>query len=574
MFVTGNPVSGGYALGRAFVHIPFAPVIDRTPLQLGAEEAAVEAFFAARAIAVNELAAIQARMQSGNPAQAAIFEAHKEIANDIGAEEEILFRIREEHMPPSQAVEEAFDMLTELLAGVEDPLIRERVSDMRDVKLRLLRCIEGLPERDLSRLEEPVIIVAHDLFPSDTAALDKARVLAIVTEVGGSTCHTAIIARSFEIPAVLGVPDALNAIRHGDLVAVDAVKGVIHLEPSPGEQAQHLALREDYLREAEETKRYLQYNSKLADGTKIEVELNIGSAEEQELKASAYTDGVGLFRTEFLFMGRSTLPSEEEQFHAYQRVLKRFGDRPVTIRTLDVGGDKQPECIPIPAEANPFMGNRALRLCFERPELLHTQLRACLRAGVYGNLWLMFPMVGSMDDIRRAKAAVKNAQNELKTEGIPYTKTLKIGIMIEIPSIALLAHAVAQEVDFASIGTNDLTQYTLAVDRMNSAVAAYYQSYHPALFHLIGSVAKSFTAASKPLAVCGELGGDKLAAAVLIGMGIHRLSMGKASVAPLKRMLSGLTLNKAEEAYRHTLSCSTADEVERYLKDEIGTIGA
>ena len=574
MALRGNPVSGGYALGRAFVHVPFAPMIDRNPLQPGREDAAAEAFFAARAATVSELEAIYRRMRENNPAQAAIFEAHREIANDIGAEEEILFRIREEHMPPSQAVDEAFDMLAELLSGVDDPLIRERVSDMRDVKLRLLRCLQGMPERDLSRLEEPVILVAHDLFPSDTATLDKERVLAIVTEVGGSTCHTAIIARSYEIPAVLGVPGALAQVKHGDLVAVDAINGVIRIDPSPEEQAQYLALRENHRREAEETKQYLQYESSLADGTKIEVELNIGSADEQELKVSDYTDGVGLFRTEFLFMGRSTLPSEEEQFQAYKRVLERFGERPVTIRTLDVGGDKQPECIPIPAEANPFMGNRALRLCFERPELLHTQLRACLRAGVYGNLWLMFPMVGSMDDIRRAKAALEKAGEELEAEGIPYTKTFKIGVMIEIPSIALLAHAVAQEVDFASIGTNDLTQYTLAVDRMNPAVAEFYQSYHPALFQLIGSVAKSFADAEKDLAVCGELGGDRLAAAVLIGMGIRKLSMGAASIAPLKRMLSGLTLQQAEEAYHKVLTCSTAAEIERYLKNEIGTIGA
>ena len=568
MYLTGNPVSGGYALGRAFVHIPFTPVIDRTPLQPGMEHAAVEAFYAARATAIKELAAIQQRIQ--NPAQAAIFEAHREIVNDIGAEEEILYRIREEHMPASQAVEEAFTMLTELLAGVDDPLIRERVSDMRDVRLRLLRCLAGLPERDLSRLEEPAIIIAHDLFPSDTATLDRERVLAIVTEVGGSTCHTAIIARSYEIPAVLGVPGALAHIRHGDLLAVDAVKGVALFDPSSAEQAQFLALREDYLREAEEIKRYLQHESKLADGTPIEVELNIGSADENELKAAAYTDGVGLFRTEFLFMGRATLPGEEEQFQAYKRVLERFGERPVTIRTLDVGGDKQPECIPIPPEANPFMGNRALRLCFERPELLHTQLRACLRAGVYGNLWLMFPMVGSIDDIRRAKAAVKKAEEELEHEGIPYTKTLKIGIMIEIPSIALMAHAAAQEVDFASIGTNDLTQYTLAVDRMNPSVAGFYQSYHPALFQLIGSVAKSFAQADKPLGVCGELGGDKLAAAVLIGMGIRRLSMGAASVAPLKRLLSKLTLEQTEKIFRQVLTYATASEVEQYLRNEIG----
>ncbi len=570
MYLTGNPVSGGYAVCRAFLHIPFTPVIDDAPLHPGAEDAAVEDFFASRETASKELGAIAQRLSQTNPAQAAIFSAHREIVNDIGAEEEILFRIKEEHKHPSRAVEEAFEMMAQMLADVDDPLIRERVSDMYDVKLRLLRCLEGLPERDLSRLEEPVVLVAHDLFPSDTATLDPKRVLAIVTEVGGATCHTAILARSFEIPAVLGVPGALTHISHGDLLAVDAVKGVVLLDPSEEEQAQFLTLRERHQKELDMLRKYLDHASELLDGTHVEVELNIGSVDEQEIKAAAYTDGVGLFRTEFLFLGRKTLPTEEEQFIAYKRVLERFGERPVTIRTLDVGGDKQPECIPIAPEQNPFMGNRALRLCFERPELMHTQLRACLRAGVYGNLWLMFPMVGSMDDIRRAKAMVTRAQEELEREGIPFSRTVKVGIMIEIPSIALMAKAVAREVDFASIGTNDLTQYTLAVDRMNPAVAQYYQNYHPGLLSLIGSVAEHFVEAGKPLAVCGELGGDPLAAAVLIGMGIRRLSMGSSSVARIKRLLSGLTAQKAEELFHTALSFTTANEVEQYLKQEIG----
>lgn len=571
MYLKGNPVSGGYAVGRAFLYVPFTAVIDRTNVQPGGEEAAVAAFTAARGAAAAELAAIHERLRESSPAQAEIFQAHRAIVFDIGAEEEVLFRIREQRMQPSRAVEEAFDMLAEMLAGVDDPLIRERVSDMRDVKLRLLRCLQGLPERDLSRLSEPVVVVAHDLFPSDTATIDKAHVLAVVTEVGGATCHTAIIARSYGLPAVLGVPGALTHVRHGDMLAVDAVKGVVCVAPTEEEMQQFAHLRKRHLMEVAELKKYLQNVSLLADGTQMEVELNLGSANEDELKAAAYTDGVGLFRTEFLYMGRKDLPTEEEQFEAYKRVLECFGERPVTIRTLDVGGDKQPESIQIPAELNPFMGNRALRLCFERTELFHTQLRACLRASVYGNLWLMFPMVGSIDDIRRAKAMLKDAQRELEREGLAYSQSMKVGIMIEIPSIALMADLAAQEVDFASIGTNDLTQYSLAVDRMNPAVAAYYQSYHPALFRLIGNVAQSFAAAGKAIGVCGELAGDRLAVAVLIGMGIRRLSMGASSVAQVKRLLSRLTVEKAQEIYRQVCTFHTAGEVESYLERETGS---
>ena len=310
----------------------------------------------------------------------------------------------------------------------------------------------------------------------------------------------------------------------------------------------------------------------MADGTLLPVHLNVGSANDQELAAEKYTDGVGLFRTEFIYMGKEQLPTEDEQYEIYKKVLTAFGDRPVTIRTLDIGGDKKLQCMELPVEENPFLGNRALRLCFSMPEVFLTQLRAALRASVHGNLWIMFPMVGSMDDIRRAKAFVQQAKDQLDAQGVPYSPNVKLGIMVEIPSIALVADLAAKEVDFASIGTNALTQYSTAVDRMNPALREYYQSYHPALFRLIGYVVESFAKEGKPVSVCGEMGGDPYAAAVLAGLGMSKLSMGSASVARIKKMLSGLTMEKARELAAKARSLPTNDEVESYLKAELAAL--
>lgn len=289
----------------------------------------------------------------------------------------------------------------------------------------------------------------------------------------------------------------------------------------------------------------------------------------QNLEHAKYVDGVGLFRSEFLYMGRTALPSEEEQFQAYRKVLMTFGDRPVILRTLDIGGDKPLECLSMPKEENPFLGNRALRLCFSIPEMFHTQLRAALRASIYGNLWLMFPMVSSMDDIRQAKACLEKARQELSDENIPFSSDLKVGIMVEIPSIALLADQAAREVDFASIGTNDLTQYLTAVDRGNPNLKTYYQTYHPALFRTIKYVVQEFTALGKHVGVCGEMGGNPLTAMVLMGLGMRQLSMGASSIAGIKQMIVSTSCEQAKEIADIVCGLATANEVEQYLKNHI-----
>ncbi len=569
----GNPVSEGIAVGKAYLYQPYVPQVTEGEIPEDQAPAAVARYEELLEGAKQELAAIRDRLEkAGDGDKAKIFTAHQDILFDVAMDEEIRDKITYDFMTPEWAIHKVYEKFIKILNKAKDDLIRERVADMRDVKNRLLRIAAGVPEKNLAALGEPVIVVAHDLLPSDTATLDRKNVLALVTEIGGATSHSAIIARSYEIPALLGVDGAMENLSHGQEIAVDAVEGLLVADPSGEVKADFAKKREAFLKRREEEKKFLGVEPRMADGTLLPVHLNVGSANDQELAAEKYTDGVGLFRTEFIYMGKEQLPTEDEQYEIYKKVLTAFGDRPVTIRTLDIGGDKKLQCMELPVEENPFLGNRALRLCFSMPEVFLTQLRAALRASVHGNLWIMFPMVGSMDDIRRAKAFVQQAKDQLDAQGVPYSPDVKLGIMVEIPSIALVADLAAKEVDFASIGTNDLTQYSTAVDRMNPALREYYQSYHPALFRLIGYVVESFAKEGKPVSVCGEMGGDPYAAAVLAGLGMSKLSMGSASVARIKKMLSGLTMEKARELAAKARSLPTNDEVESYLKAELATL--
>ena len=568
MRYTGTAVSAGVVIGKVYLYERFVSDVSKCPMGTPAEEAAH--YLAARDAAQGELETLcQHFTELGDNEKASIFSAHLEILSDETMDEEIQAGISGGESSGPWVIRSVYEQYASMFEQLADPIIRERAVDLRDVCARLLRCWEGLPEQNLSALPEPVIIITHDLVPSDTATLDRNNVLGIVTEIGGSTSHSAIIARSYEIPAVLGVSGIVSQLEDRQEVILDAVDGAILTGFDEEVRSAYEAKRREILRRQAHTKLYIDREPITPDGVRIAVELNIASAEPQNLEYAKYTDGVGLFRSEFLYMGRSALPTEEEQIQAYRKVLMTYGSRPVILRTLDIGGDKPLDCLDIPKEDNPFLGNRALRLCFQHPDMFRTQLRASLRASVYGNLWLMFPMVASMDDIRRAKSCLESAKAELTAEGIPFSPDLKVGIMVEIPAIAFLADQAAREVDFASIGTNDLTQYLTAVDRGNPEVRAYYQTYHPSLFRLIGYVVRSFAAQGKPVGVCGEMGGDPLAAAVLIGLGMRQLSMGAASVASIKQMILSTSCETAKALAETVCGLSTADEVRKYLKEHI-----
>lgn len=567
MKYTGTAVSAGVVIGTVYRYERFSPQVQDGPSEHPEEE--LERYFSVRRAAQSELEALSRRFaEAGDNEKTAIFSAHLEILLDETMEEEIQDCISC-GSNGAWAIHSVYEQYAGMFEQLEDPIIRERAVDLRDVCTRMLRCWQGLPEQNLSALPEPSIVVTHDLLPSDTATLDRKNVIGIVTEVGGNTSHSAIIARSYEIPAVLGVEGIVSSLANGQEIVLDAVEGAILTSFDEEERAAYEEKRKKEQERQAHTKTYLGAEPVTPDGVRIAVELNIASVAPQELEGAKYTDGVGLFRSEFLYMGRSVLPSEEEQFQTYRKVLMTYGERPVILRTLDIGGDKPLECMDLPKEENPFLGNRALRLCFQHTDVFRTQLRAALRAAVYGNLWLMFPMVASMEDIYRAKACVETAKRELEAEQLPYSPDIKIGIMVEIPSIALMADQAAKEVDFASIGTNDLTQYLTAVDRGNPTVKAYYQPYHPAMFRLIGHVVRAFAAEGKPVGVCGELGGDPLAAAVLIGLGMRQLSMSLSSVAAVKQMIRSLDAEKAARVAKEVCALSTAEAVKAYLKMQI-----
>ncbi|MCU6748407.1 phosphoenolpyruvate--protein phosphotransferase [Faecalicatena acetigenes] len=567
MVYEGTAVSDGAAIGNVFQYRPCGRSVEESFIEAGKVEESIQAYREVLKKAEAELQ-ILAEDKELEEEQRKIFQAHIDIVQDEAMGEEIEEEIRENLFSPEYAVQTVYARYIAVISKAKDALIRERAADLKDVSLRMIRLLSGKEENGLASLPGDVILIAHDLLPSDTAAMQKEHVLAIVTEIGGYTSHMAILARNYGIPAVLGVPDILIHTENGEKIAVDAHAGKVLTNLTQAQEKQYQVMRDEYLKKKNDMKQYIGVEPVTADGTKIEVCLNIGSADKNELELEKYTDGVGLFRTEFLYMSKKKLPTEEEQFAVYKKVAEIFGERQVIIRTLDIGGDKKLDYLELPQEDNPFLGLRALRLCFEMKPIFKTQLRAILRAGYYGNIWIMFPMVGSIGDIRFAKEIVQEVRDELEEEKIPYGRHVKVGIMVEIPSIALMADIAASEVDFASIGTNDLCQYLMAVDRLNPSVAKYYQSFHPAMFRLIKQIVEAFTRQGKPVSVCGEMGGNPQAVALLAGLGIRKFSMNASSIASVKKMISQLNICKAQRMSRTVLELSTAVQVENYLNSE------
>jgi phosphotransferase system enzyme I (PtsI) len=572
MVFQGLPVSRGIALGRAFVYAPHK--VKAGERFIGNEEMAEHnsRFNEAVRKASEELKALQEKMAAEDPDKTGIFEAHEDILTDVAIIEEILKLINEDSYAGEYAIETVYEKYARIFEEMDDDIMRERCADFRDVKDRLLRIWAGVEQKNLSELDFPAVIFARDLLPSDTATLNRKNVLGIVTEVGGNTSHSAIIARTYEIPALLGISGIMSAVRDGMTAALDAVEGKLVLDPDGEEKRAFEEKQAEYRRSEEAIKKFRSVEPVMKDGKPVDVYLNIGSAADEELEASAYTGGVGLFRSEFLFMQGKELPGENQQYQVYKKVLTRYGERQVILRTMDIGGDKTFESMDLPEEDNPFLGCRALRLCFQRTDVFKTQLRAALRASVHGNLALMFPMVGSLEDLRRAKCILEECRAELEKEGLPFNKNMAVGIMIEIPAIAVMADLAVQEVDFASVGTNDLCQYLMAVDRLNPNVASYYQSYHPAMFRLIHQVSRVFEKEGKSLSICGEMGGDPMAVIAFIGMGIRKFSMAATNVPAVKQVITKLTMNRARELAGALQKLTTAPQVEACLKGEMEKI--
>lgn len=560
----GNPVSRGIALGKVYIYKAFKADVHESYFEAGREDEFFKKYQDAVKVAETELNSIVASMEEESPEKAKIFTAHIEILMDEEVEEGVQEMIYDARTMPDYAVDEVYTAFANLLEKAKDPLIAGRAADLRDVRNRVLRILKGEKESNLANLRETVIVVAHDLLPSDTATMDRNRVMGIITEVGGATSHTAILARGYKIPALLGVTDATEIMSNGDNVILDALVGKVLLEPEKKTIKEYQDKLVEYVKEESETSEYLEKIPLVASGERYSIGLNIGGTDPDE--SFKYADFVGLFRTEFLYMGSEHMPTEQEQFDAYRQVLSIAMGNPVTLRTLDIGGDKTLRYMVLPKEDNPFLGNRALRLCLDHIDMFKTQLRAALRASAFGPLQIMFPMVGTMDDIRAAKAVVEEVKQELRQKGIAFDEKINIGIMIEIPSIGLIADMAAQEVDFASVGTNDLTQYLHAVDRMNPAITQYFQSMSPSMFRILGRIFAEFNKAGKPISVCGELAGDHLGALVMFGLGLRKFSMNAANIGRVKRTLSLFTLEETENIAKKVQSLSTEAEVIAYVR--------
>ncbi|BBH24894.1 phosphoenolpyruvate-protein phosphotransferase [Paenibacillus baekrokdamisoli] len=511
--------------------------------------------------------------ERGRGDEAEIFDGHLLLLEDeelIGRAEEA---IKNKLIPAELAIAATRDEVAAVMESLEDEYLRERASDIRDVCGRVIGKLTGRTEMPTEAGDEPVIILAPELTPSHTAQLKPDIVAGFVTLQGGKTSHTAIIARSLGIPAIVGMGDQLQAVRGGQYLIVDGSQGQLHVDPDAETIAHFRALQRANLAKLEQLRKLTSADSVSADGFQVELVANIGSPEDAAAAKNNGAEGIGLFRTEFLYMGRDTLPSEEEQFQAYRKVVKAFGpDAPIIIRTMDIGGDKELPILQLPQEDNPFLGYRAIRICLDRPELFKTQLRAILRASAFGNVKIMFPMIAALSEWRAAKAVLDQCKEELQRERIAFNPELEVGIMIEVPAAAMLADRFAKEVDFFSIGTNDLTQYTLAADRMNEKLAHLNDPLQPAVLYLIEKVIRAAQKAGKWTGMCGEMAGSPHAVPILLGLGLKEFSMSGGSIFQTRALISTLSQSAMAELASKALELEGPDEIRSFVEAQVPEI--
>jgi phosphotransferase system enzyme I (PtsI) len=564
----GIPASPGIAVGPVFRFRARDLRIERTAVLDRVAETA--RFQSALAEARDQLAGVQARAaEASGPQEAAIFETHALMLEDPELIERVEHEIATHGVNAEAALHDAVKTYAQVLAGLDDEYLRARAADVRDVARRVLRILVGYAESPTEGLAVPSVILARDLTPSDTVMLDKSLVLGFCTAEGGATSHSAILARSLGLPAVVGAGPGVVQVSDGTNVVLDGGAGTVLIEP-PEELVRGYRERQGTAeRAAVHARRNATEPAVTRDGHRVEVVANIGSVADAHAAILAGAEGVGLLRTEFLYLERTQLPDEEEQYEAYRAILGVFGDRPVVLRTLDAGGDKEIAYLGLAGEPNPFLGLRAIRLCLARPDLFRPQLRAALRAGAAGNLKLMFPMVATLAELRAARALLAACRAELVAEGRPVAKAMEVGIMVEVPSAAVLADRFAPEVDFFSIGTNDLSQYTLAADRTNARVSRLADAFHPAVLRLVRGVVEAAHARGKWVGLCGELASEPLALPLLLGLGLDELSMSAPAIPAAKEMLRSLNRQEARALAAEALERSEPAEVEALVRSRV-----
>ena len=566
MRIQGISGSRGVAVGNVYRYIQEEIVIPDYTVADDKVEEEIGKFAAAMAATLKQLDTIrQKALDEMGPEEAAIFEAHMQIAQDPSLSDGIKSLVESSHTNVVAATAQTIETFANIFLGMEDAYMRERGADIKDIGDRLMRNMLGMNPRGLSHISGEVILVAQDLAPSDTASLDKNVVKGIVTAAGGPTSHAAIMARTLEIPAVMGVGD-IESFVDGDKAVVLGTDGIVEMNPSDADWDEYTNQAAAFQEELKRLRESANLEATTTDGHHVELFGNIGKAKDAKNALIMGAQGIGLYRTEFLYMENDELPAEDVQFEEYKKVAQDMKGKPVIIRTMDIGGDKELKCLDLPSEMNPFLGYRAIRISLNRPDIFKVQLRALLRASAFGDIHIMYPMIASVEEVKQANAMLDECKEELTAEGKEFNKDIKVGIMIEVPAAAVISPILAKYVDFFSIGTNDLCQYTLAVDRMNEAIGSLYQPLHPGVLRLIKHVIDASHEQGKFTGMCGELASDPVATMILLGLGLDEFSMTASSIPLIKNILRSVSKAECEEVANKALTMDTAEEITGYAK--------
>ncbi|MFG0975536.1 phosphoenolpyruvate--protein phosphotransferase [Clostridioides difficile] len=565
MAYKGIGASPGVALGKALVVEHSELVIEKKSIDnVEAEIAKLED---AVAVSKEELVKVKEKASEELGAEEAeIFEAHLLVLEDPELIGSAIDKIKTESVNAEYALNEIKEMFVSMFESMDNEYMKERAADIKDVTNRILRHVLGIKVVDLSALSEEVVLIAHDLTPSDTATMNKKMVLGFLTDIGGRTSHTAIMSRTLEIAAIVGLNDITSKVKDGDFVVFNGDTGEVIVNPDEETINKYTELKAKYEDERKALQLLKGKPSVTLDGKHVELAGNIGTPNDIEGLIKNDAEGVGLYRTEFLYMDRDSFPTEEIQYEAYKAVLEGMDGKPIVIRTLDIGGDKELSYLSMEPEMNPFLGYRAIRLCLDRKDIFKTQLRALYRASVHGRLRIMFPMISSLEELLQAKEVVKEVLAELDSEGVAYAKDLEIGMMIEVPSAAVISDVLAKHVDFFSIGTNDLIQYTCAVDRMNQKISYLYNQFNPAVLRLIKTVIDNAHKEGKWAGMCGESAGDQKMIPILLGMGLDEFSMSPISILPARKLITSVKESDMKKLADDVLNMGTAEEIKSYIE--------
>ncbi|HDE3095208.1 TPA: phosphoenolpyruvate--protein phosphotransferase [Staphylococcus aureus] len=559
--IKGIAASDGVAIAKAYLLVEPDLTFDKNE-KVTDVEGEVAKFNSAIEASKVELTKIRnnAEVQLGAD-KAAIFDAHLLVLDDPELIQPIQDKIKNENANAATALTDVTTQFVTIFESMDNEYMKERAADIRDVSKRVLSHILGVELPNPSMIDESVVIVGNDLTPSDTAQLNKEFVQGFATNIGGRTSHSAIMSRSLEIPAIVGTKSITQEVKQGDMIIVDGLNGDVIVNPTEDELIAYQDKRECYFADKKELQKLRDADTVTVDGVHAELAANIGTPNDLPGVIENGAQGIGLYRTEFLYMGRDQMPTEEEQFEAYKEVLEAMDGKRVVVRTLDIGGDKELSYLNLPEEMNPFLGYRAIRLCLAQQDIFRPQLRALLRASVYGKLNIMFPMVATINEFREAKAILLEEKENLKNEGHDISDDIELGIMVEIPATTALADVFAKEVDFFSIGTNDLIQYTLAADRMSERVSYLYQPYNPSILRLVKQVIEASHKEGKWTGMCGEMAGDETAIPLLLGLGLDEFSMSATSILKARRQINGLSKNEMTELANRAVDCATQEEV-------------